>query len=75
MFPTDKKMKLITILIPAYNEEANLPRLKEHLDMLAADRFPKQKTARPGLRSEDVPSMTDYEWEFLFVDDGTRGFR
>lgn len=72
MFPTDKKMKLITILIPAYNEEANLPRLKEHLDMLAADRFPKQKTARPGLRSEDVPSMTDYEWEFLFVDDGSR---
>lgn len=46
-------MKKITLLIPAYNEEAVLPILLERLDKLAA-------------------SEKDYEFEFLFVNDGSR---
>ena len=46
-------MKKITLLIPAYNEEAVLDALFERLDGLAS-------------------SVKDYEFEFLFVNDGSR---
>lgn len=46
-------MKTITLLIPAYNEEAVLGALFERLDGLAS-------------------SVKDYEFEFLFVNDGSR---
>ena len=58
-------MKKITILIPAYNEELNLPRMIEALDRLATGRV----HAAEGRESAD---MTDYEWEFLIVNDGSR---
>lgn len=46
-------MKKVTLMVPAYNEEAVLGRLFAELDALMARR-------------------TDYEWEVLFVDDGSR---
>lgn len=46
-------MKLITILVPAYNEEASLPRLYEAL-------------------CEVINSIDKYEFEMLFVNDGSR---
>ena len=58
-------MKKITILIPAYNEELNLPRMIEALDRLATGRV----RVAEGRESAD---MTDYEWEFLIVNDGSR---
>lgn len=45
--------KLITILIPAYNEQEVVAPLMERLDSLA--------------RTND-----DYDWEFLFINDGSR---
>ena len=45
--------KLVSLLIPAYNEEEVLDLLMSRLDMLAADH-------------------SDYDWEFLFVNDGSR---
>ena len=46
-------MKIITLLIPAYNEEEVLPALFERLDKLAK-------------------SVKNYQFEFLFVNDGSR---
>ena len=65
-------MKLITILIPAYNEAANLPELKRHLDLLAANQLPPQAVSSETEISGRMPAMTDYDWEFLFVNDGSR---
>lgn len=48
-----KKRQLISILIPAYNEEAVLGTLYRRLSKLATD-------------------TTDYDFEFLFVNDGSR---
>ena len=45
--------KLVTILIPAYNEEEVLPHLMERLGKLTREN-------------------TDYTWELLFVNDGSR---
>lgn len=46
-------MKKVTVLIPCYNEEASLPKLKIAL-------------------TEMVAGLSDYEWEFLLVDDGSK---
>ena len=46
-------MKLITIIIPAYNEEKSLPAMLNRLEKLS------QK-------------ITDFELEFLFINDGSR---
>ena len=49
-------MKKVSILIPAYNEEASLPLLYSELAKLMADSDFAEK----------------YEWEVLFVNDGSR---
>lgn len=49
-------MKKISILVPAYNEEASLPLLYPELAKLMDDDLLKEK----------------YEWELLFVNDGSR---
>lgn len=49
-------MKKVSILIPAYNEEASLPLLYDEL-----------------LKLMDSPQLSNrYEWEILFVNDGSR---
>lgn len=62
--------KKITILIPAYNEEANLPALLDQLNKLS------QGTIKPVVSqdesTEQLPSMPEYDWEFLFINDGSR---
>lgn len=52
---SDNTKKKITILIPAYNEEASLPRLYAKLTEVMAD-----------------PRGEKYDWELLFVNDGSR---
>lgn len=58
-------MKKITVLVPAYNEALNIPKLVDALDCLieSAD-----------LRSENGKDcrLSDYEWEYLFVNDGSK---
>ncbi len=57
--------KKITVLVPAYNEELNLPKMIEALDRLASGRLQLPE----GGQSAD---MTAYDWEFLIVNDGSR---
>lgn len=45
--------KLITILLPAYNEEASFPIIDRCM-------------------SQVIKDNTDYDWEFLFVNDGSK---
>lgn len=49
-------MKKITILVPAYNESANLPRLAEAIAPLIDNRM----------------TTNTYDWEVLMVNDGSR---
>ncbi len=49
-------MKKITVLIPAYNESASLPRLAAALSPLIDNKM----------------TDTPYEWEILIVNDGSR---
>lgn len=56
-------MKKITVLVPAYNEARNLPRLVEELNRMAERKTPAG--------TESV-APADYEWEYLFVNDGSR---
>lgn len=58
-------MKKVTVLVPAYNEAANLPRLVAELDRMAAGEI-------PAANEECALSPTDFEWEYLFVNDGSR---
>lgn len=65
--------KRITILIPSYNEEQNIGSLLGRLDALASGRLePAFAGGSSDLKREDVPDMRDYDWEFLFVNDGSR---
>lgn len=59
-------MKKITVLIPAYNEEANLERLLTELDRLASGK------ADPPADPVHAADPVQYDWEFLFVNDGSR---
>ena len=63
-------MKKISVLIPAYNEAANLPRLIEELNAMADSRNPlaplDDKDAAP---TELTPA--DFEWEYVVVNDGS----
>ena len=60
--------KKMTILIPAYNESGNLDRLMTVLDNLSNNQI------KPIVKDTniDIPDMRAYEWEFLFVNDGSR---
>lgn len=59
--------KKLTIVLPAYNEEPNIPRVVERLQQLASGELP----APDGDRQPRV-DMRDYDFEFLFVNDGSR---
>lgn len=61
-------MKRITVLVPAYNESANLERLVGELDKLAKGEI----AAVSGVEGFVAPDLREYEWEFLFVNDGSR---
>lgn len=68
-------MKKITILVPAYNEASNLAMLVESLDGLILPPPNEEKC----IENHDVIRTTDrivdlnsYEWEYLFVNDGSR---
>ena len=67
-------MKTITILIPAYNESANLRNLLNELNRLVSSDYAVQ--IKDEVRKENVDStvisMKDYRWEFLFVNDGSK---
>lgn len=58
-------MKKITVLVPAYNESLNLPRMVDALEALASGSL----SLPAGRPSAD---MTAYDWEFLIVNDGSR---
>lgn len=61
-------MKKITVLIPAYNEAANVTELTEVLDKLTSAASPVAVgNQNPG----DTVTLSDYEWEYLFVNDGS----
>ncbi len=63
-------MKKISVLIPAYNEAANLPRLVEALNCMADSR--KAVAPADGTDAEPVAlSPSDFEWEYVIVNDGS----
>lgn len=59
--------KKITILIPAYNESGNLEKLIKELDNLSKGNIPTPTNNS----NYELPELTDYQWEFLFVNDGS----
>lgn len=61
-------MRRITILIPAYNESANLDRLIKELDKLSRGCIKGVSDSYDFVS----PNLRGYEWEFLFVNDGSR---
>lgn len=60
-------MLKITILVPVYNESANIKDLHAALCSLASKKI---AITAEGTQQEVDP--TEYEWEFLFVNDGSR---
>ncbi len=58
-------MKKITILVPAYNEALNIPKLVEQLDALIDSCIQSTYSGK----SIDLAA---YEWEYLFINDGSR---
>ncbi len=63
-------MKKVTILIPTYNEEKNLARLKQELDAWTDSRC--QHHEQSNQSGTEFPKMSQYDWEFLFVNDGSK---
>ena len=63
-------MKKVTILIPAYNEEKNLVRLKQELDAWTKGQCRNPEHSE--CKESEFTEMSDYEWEFLFVNDGSK---
>lgn len=67
-------MKTISILIPAYNESANLRNLLDELNRLVSSDYVIKVS--DDIHGENVNShavcMKDYQWEFLFVNDGSK---
>lgn len=59
-------MKKITILIPVYNEEDNLRDIHSRLSSICVE----NKVVRVG-DAPEVINMHEFEWEFLFVNDGS----
>lgn len=60
-------MLKITILIPVYNESANIAGLHAALCSLSST-----KTAITAEGTQQEVDSAEYEWEFLFVNDGSR---
>ena len=60
-------MLKITILVPVYNESANIKDLHAALCSLAS-----KKIAITAEGTQQEVNPTEYEWEFLFVNDGSR---
>lgn len=60
----------ITILIPSYNEEENIPLLIPQLISLAEGKI-KPTCSINEIPVESLPKMNDYVWEFLFINDGS----
>lgn len=60
-------MKKITVLIPAYNEENNLHRVVAALDELTS-----HTTVVVDNGKEEQLNAAAYDWEYLFVNDGSR---
>lgn len=60
-------MLKITILIPVYNESANIAGLHAALCSLS-----RTKTAITAEGTQQEVDPAEYEWEFLFVNDGSR---
>lgn len=67
-------MKKITFLVPAYNEENNIGRLYAELSRLVSGdaEAPAAELSPQAREIFDKFSPADYEWEFLFVNDGSR---
>ncbi len=63
-------MKKITVVIPCYNEESNVPRLYESLSAIAgAVRGVDIREDGAGMHAEI--DLGAYEWEFMFINDGS----
>ncbi|MDE6310850.1 MAG: glycosyltransferase family 2 protein [Muribaculaceae bacterium] len=63
-------MKKISVLVPAYNEAANLPRLIEELNRVADSHTPfAPADDRDAAPCSLCPS--DFEWEYVIVNDGS----
>ena len=56
-------MKLISIVIPCYNEEGNIDALYDSLEKLVE--------SKSSVADTEV-NLADYDWEFIFVNDGSR---
>lgn len=63
--------KLITILVPTYNEEPNIPNLLEQLDELIKGHIIPILSSGE-ITSEDLPDLRNFDWQFLFINDGSR---
>lgn len=64
-------MKKITIIIPSYNEEENIPELLLQLNELTQDKI-EPAISNQEVSENELPKMGNYEWEFLFINDGSR---
>ncbi len=62
-------MKRITILVPAYNESANIPLLIRRLDEITRRQDLEVKGTNGKKATVD---LTHFGWEYLFVNDGSR---
>ena len=60
--------KLITILVPCYNEAANIRRMVEKLSTILRGKY----TIRLGAEETAEVDMDAFDWELLFVNDGSR---
>lgn len=59
-------MKKVSILIPAYNEATNVAELIKSLNSVVDNVLP------PLNADEESVSPSDYEWEYVFVNDGSK---
>lgn len=63
-------MKSISILIPAYNESANIPDVIKKLDEVT-DRVWSVAVDASGEERAEL-DLRDFKWEYMFVNDGSR---